>query len=707
MSGARDALLVELGTEELPPRELQSLARAFADGLAQALADAGMLDAPGEHRWFATPRRLAVLIAGVSAAQPRRLVERRGPSLRAAYDDDGKPTPAATGFAKSCGVALAQLERIDTEKGAWLVCRRPLAGKKLAAVLTECLAQILRKLPAPKRMRWGDGEVEFVRPAHWLLALHGARAVATEALGLRAGRHTRGHRFHANRKLAVPSAAAYEKLLEKDGMVIADFARRRAKIESQLADIMRKHGARMDADAALLDMVTGMVEWPQALLGEFDARYLKLPAEVLVSVMRNHQKYFHLASADGKLLAAFATVSNIKSKSPARVRRGNERVLRARLADAEFFLENDLKVPLEELREQLNGILFHPHKDIGTLYNKSERIEPFAGCIAAALGADAEHAKRAAHLCKADLASGMVGEFPELQGVVGRYCAERHGEEKAVSDAIEQHYWPRHAGDKLPRDAVAQSVALADRLDSLLHLFFAGETPSGDKDPFALRRAALGVMRIIIEMQLDIDVYSLLENYVNTLSSDDGLAARKKADLEKLLGFMFERLKSYYQSMGYRAEEIASVLACRPRKPLDFDRRLKALVRFFKKQPAAAESLAAANKRIANILSKADDTPPDYNPSLPHENAERRLAAQLEQAAAHVEHCFAGGNYDAGLAALSELKQPIDAFFDEVLVMADDAAIRGNRLALLHRIRELFLAVADISFMRAERRGAA
>ena len=702
MSGARANLLVEIGTEELPPRALQSLARAFADELARALAEEGMLGESGgaaAPTWFATPRRLAVRIKHVAAAQPRRVMERRGPSLRAAYDAAGKPTRAALGFAKSCGVSMAKLERRETDKGAWLVCRESRAGKKLAEVLSDCLAQALRRLPAPKRMRWGGGEVEFVRPAHWLLALHGARAVKAEALGLRAGRHTRGHRFHADRKLAVPNADAYEKLLEKKGMVIADFARRRAKIQTQLAAIARKRRARVADEDALLDLVTGMVEWPQTLAGEFDKRYLKLPPEALASVMRDHQKYFPLAAANGKLLPAFAFVANIKSKSPKLVRQGNERVLRARLADAEFFLEKDLTVPLEKRREELKGILFH--QKLGTLYDKSERIASLAGHIAEKLGADVDCAKRAARLCKADLASEMVGEFPELQGVIGRYCAQKHGEKKVVADAIEQHYLPRHAGDKLPRNAVAQCVALADRLDSLVALFAAGEIPSGDKDPFALRRAALGVLRIIVEMQLDIDVYSLLDRHSEyDLFKGKGTIYLSPEIFEQLFDFILDRLNAYYRPMGYRPEEIAAVRACRPRKPLDFDFRLKALSRFFKKQRAAAESLAAANKRIANILGKAEDAPENYDRKKLIEKAELRLADSLEQTGAHAERCFAAGKYDDGLAALSKLRQPVDAFFDEVLVMAPDENLRKNRLALLRRIRNLFLAAADISHLR-------
>ena len=550
-------------------------------------------------------------------------------------------------------------------------------------------------------MRWGGGEVEFVRPAHWLLALHGARAVKAEALGLRAGRHTRGHRFHADRKLAVPNADAYEKLLEKKGMVIADFARRRAKIQTQLAAIARKRRARVADEDALLDLVTGMVEWPQTLAGEFDKRYLKLPPEALASVMRDHQKYFPLAAANGKLLPAFAFVANIKSKSPKLVRQGNERVLRARLADAEFFLEKDLKVPLEKRREELKGILFH--QKLGTLYDKSERIASLAGGIVHELKADIKSAKRAAELCKADLASEMVGEFPELQGVIGRYCAQKHGETKVVADAIEQHYLPRHAGDKLPRDKIAQSVALADRLDSLSTLFAAGEIPSGDKDPFALRRAALGVLRIIIEMKLDIDVHELLEIHTgkgSLLGWDEKIQLGEEGR-DQLLDFIIGRVKSYYRWKGYRTAEIAAVLACRPpHRLLDFDRRLKALSRFFKKQRAAAESLAAANKRIANILGKAGEAPENYDREKLIEKAEIHLADNLEQTGAHAERCFAAGNYDDGLAALSKLRQPVDAFFDEVLVMAPDENLRKNRLALLRRIRNLFLAAADISHLR-------
>jgi len=724
-------LLIELGTEELPPKALKTLASAFASNFTQGLVEAGVLGSHGleasaaegitdNYRYFATPRRLAVLVYAVTTKQPDRVEERRGPALQAAYDDQGKPTRAAEGFARSCGVEVARLETIETDQGAWLVYRKKVAGAKLVDIVTHCLEQSVRQLPIPKRMRWGDSPVEFVRPVHWLLALHGPRVIKTEVLGLKADRYSRGHRFHAPDKLRIPDADAYAGLLETDGKVIADFMQRQKIIRQQLARLGKKSGARVAEDAELLDLVTGLVEWPQALLGEFDRRFLKIPGEVLISSMRDHQKYFHLTDDKGNLLPCFITVSNIRSKSPARVRQGNERVLRARLADAEFFWNSDLKIPLIDRTEQLKGVLFH--KKLGSIHHKTERVVQLARLISDQLHADqldtdTAAAGRAALLCKADLVTDMVGEFPELQGTIGRHYARKSGEDKAVADAIEQHYWPRYAGDKLPGHPVAQSVALADRIDSLVGIFAAGEIPSGDRDPFALRRAALGVLRILIEKKLDLDLYGLLQASRDTYAGSGKLdVVLEDETIDRVFEFMLDRLKAWYQPMGYSVPELASVMACRPRKPLDFDLRLKALSRFFKKQPAAAESLAAANKRIANILSKAggsqansnransskaDGTgPAGYDESLFREKAEAELARQLDQVSAVAQSCFAENRYDKGFAALSKLKQPIDRFFDEVMVMDEDVTIRNNRLALLHAIRQLFLGVADISFMQ-------
>ena len=749
----RSSLLVELGVEELPPAMLKTLAEAFAAGFVRQLTEAGVVDnqqvddpqannqqaknqqagnqpgnnQPGNYRYFATPRRLAVLVNAVAARQPDRVSERRGPSLQAARDERGRPSRAAEGFAKSCGVSVAQLDTLENDKGAWLVYRHKVAGANLAAIVTDCLEQSVRQLPMPKRMRWGEGRARFVRPLRWLLVLHGANLVKTEVLGLKAERFTRGHRFHAGGKLAVAGADEYAEVLESDGNVIADFERRRAVIKTQIERLANQADARLVADDDLLELVTGMVEWPHALLGGFERRFLKIPPEVLVSSMRDHQKYFHLVDGKGKLLPAFIAVSNLNSNSPARVLRGNERVLRARLADAEFFWNNDLKIPLEARVEDLRGVLFH-HK-LGSFHDKAARVVQLAELIAEQLKADVGMAGRAALLCKADLVTDMVGEFPELQGTIGRYYAQKAGaqktgaqkagEDKQVADAIEQHYWPRrrfdkYGGDKLPRSAVAQSVALADRLDSLTGMFAGGEIPSGDKDPFALRRAALGVLRILIEKQLDLDLCQLLQASRESYQNSGGAAVTPDAEtVEQVFGFMLERLKAYYQPMGYSAAELAAVMACRPSKPLDFDRRLKALSRFFKNRPEAADSLAAANKRIARILSKAglseselnkaSPEPPQYDESLFRHKAETELARQLDKIGARARACFSDNRYDSGFVALSALRQPVDSFFDEVLVMDEDAALRKNRLALLHCIRRLFLGVADISFMGTDR----
>ncbi len=713
----RANLLIEIGVEELPPRTLQTLAEAFAAGLVRGLVEAGVLDdGPDNHHCFATPRRLAVLVRGVAARQPGYVTERRGPSLRAAYDDHGKPSRAAEGFAKSCGggVTVAQLDTLKNEQGAWLVYRQKVAGLQLAEIVTDCLGESVRRLPIARRMRWGARSVEFVRPAHWLLALHGAGVLKSQVLGLKADRFTRGHRFHATGKLRISNADAdadadgYAALLESEGRVIADFDRRRGVIQKQLAQLAAKAGARVVADAGLLEMVTGMVEWPRASLGAFDGAFLKLPGEVLVSCMGEHQKYFHLTDAKGKLLPRFIAVSNIASKSPARVRRGNERVLRARLADAEFFWNSDLKTPLASRTEELKGVLFHNR--LGSLHDKTARVSQLARFTAEQLNTDADNAAHAALLCKADLVTGMVGEFPELQGTMGRYYAKKAGEDKPVAEAIEQHYWPRYSGDRLPRTPLAQSVAVADRIDSLAGIFAGGEIPTGDKDPFALRRAALGVLRILIEKQLDLDLHQLLQasrDIYQTAAGAGSVTVTPDAEtIERVFEFMLERLKAYYQPMGYTAAQLASVMACRPSKPLDFDRRLKALSHFFAERPEAAESLAAANKRIAGILGKAVgdfSAPARYDETLFREKAETELARQLDRIGARARSCFADNRYDRGFAALSELRRPVDLFFDEVMVMDEDAVIRNNRLALLGRIRELFLDAADISCMGAER----
>lgn len=705
----RATLLVEIGTEELPPRDLQRLGQAFAAALADGLAAAGVVAGSVDYRAFATPRRLAVTVKNVARAAPSRVVERRGPALQAAFDADGEPTRAALGFAKSCGVGVAQLARVATDKGAHVVHRHREPGAPLAAVVTACIADAAHRLPVAKSMRWGAGEAEFARPVHWLAAVHGTRAVAARGLGLSAGRQTRGHRFYADgAPLKVADADGYAAQLESHGRVIADFGRRRAVIAGQLKRLATAAGARAPDDGELLDEVAGLVEWPRAVAGEFDRRFLKLPPEVLVECMRAHQKFFPLTGARGKLLPAFIAVSNLAQPPGARVRAGYERVLRARLADAEFFWAGDLNTPLQARVEALKGMRFH-HR-LGTLFDKTQRVATAAARIAGCLNADAATvtaAGRAAELCKADLATDMVGEFPALQGVIGRHCARHAGESRAVADAVEQHYLPRFAGDRLPHGAPAQSVALADRLDSLLGLFACGDAPSGDKDPFALRRAGLGVLRILIEKRLDLDVYELLTLSAQSFAADSESGAAVQPDaaaVERVFAFLLERLPAYYQPLGFSALEVGAVLACKPRRPLDFDRRLRALSRFFRTRPAAAQALAAANKRIAGILTKSapGDASAAIDDKLFQHAAETQLARQLEALGARAAARFAAGDYDAGLKALSQLKRPIDAFFDAVLVMEKDAKLRANRLALLQRMRGLFLGVADISLMQAD-----
>ncbi len=748
-------LLIEIGCEELPAVGLEKLAKNFATIFAHELVKAKVLnadvleavknkDAKNKNiknkseknlQWFATPRRLAVLIKNVLSKAPAHTDERRGPSVKSAFDEDGKPTAAALGFAKSCGVEVAMLDTLKTDKGAWLAYQQKVGGGKLADIVTDALAEAVRRLPIAKRMRWGAGSEEFVRPVHWLLALHGDAVVKTEVLTMLARNFTFGHRFHTNsqshqdnlpgdifinNRVTIRHADDYAESLESQGAVIPSFSKRRSVIQKQLRTLAKKAGARVEVDAGLLEVVTGLVEWPWALLGSFDESFLKLPDEVLVSCMGNHQKYFHLtdaATTDEKLLPGFIAVGNLRSKSTPLVRRGCERVLRARLADAEFFWNSDLKTPIAVRASALNGVLFH--NQLGSLHDKSARIAQLACFMATTLSeqapesmrVDNEHVARAALLCKTDLVSDMVGEFPELQGIMGRYYAQKNGEDTQVASAIEQHYLPRYAGDKLPRIALAQIIAVADRIDSLLGLFACGEAPSGDKDPFALRRAALGVLRILIEKELDLDLYQLLQASADSYADADHVTVTAdnktiQQAIQPVWVFMLERLKAYYQEMGYSATELASVMACRPVRPLDFDRRLKALSHFFVKHPAASASLAAANKRIVGIMGKArknNSVPTNYDETLFQHKAETELARHLDKIGARVRNYFAANQYDQGFAALSELKHPVDTFFDEVMVMDEDAAVRNNRLALLGNIRVLFLAAADISFMETER----
>lgn len=681
-------LLFEIGTEELPPKNLRRLSDALGNLLYQGLENASLItNKSTEYRLFATPRRLAVLVPGVRTQQPDRVNERRGPALQAAFDAEGNATRAAQGFARSCGVAIEKLQRLETDKGAWLIFQQKEKGQAAQALIPDIIANALKHLPIAKRMRWGDLDVEFVRPVHWMVLLHGDKVIKAELLSVTAGRMSYGHRFHQPKPFRIESASKYEAVLKKN-YVIASFSERQQKILDGVNRLAKKQKGKALIDADLLDEVTSLVERPEPILGSFDKDFLQIPSEALITTMQSHQKYFPVTNSKGKLLPYFITVSNIKSKKVVMVREGNERVLRARFADAQFFWENDRKQKLDSHVQALGHVVFH--KKLGSVLDKVQRIQNLALLTTQQIAGDAALTERAARLCKADLMTGMVGEFPELQGIMGRYYAAHDGEPDEVATAIEEHYWPRFAGDALPQTKAGQALAIADKLDSLLGIFSVGEIPTGDKDPYALRRAALGVLRIIIEQKLDVDLKKLLMVGTETYSSADARTATAVYD------YMMERLRAYYHDSGIAHDEYAAVLACRPARPLDFDLRIHA-VRAFRKLPEA-ESLTAANKRIHNILKQAGLKNLDHvADDLLTEKAEQELNNILITAKQAVMPLFGKGEYTAAMKKLAALRPAVDAFFDQVMVMVDEEAVRRNRLALLESLRNLFLNVADLS----------
>ncbi len=684
----RRDLLIELGVEELPPKALRKLSQAFVDGMVERLGAADL--APESRHGFAAPRRLAMRLSGVPERQADRVVEKRGPALTAAFDADGKPTRAAEGFARSCGVSVDQLERRQTDKGEWLYFAQQQPGRSLAELLPEMLESALAALPIPKRMRWGDRSVEFVRPVHWLVLLFGDEVIPARVLDLDSGRATQGHRFHAPQAIELADAGDYEQRLESEGFVLADFDARRARIREQVEAEARRLGGQARIDEDLLDEVTALVEWPVAVSGRFDEVFLEVPPEALVMTMQDNQKYFALFDADGGLMPHFITLANIESREPEQVARGNERVIRPRFADARFFYDQDRKTPLSARLQSLEKVVFQ--QQLGTLAEKTLRIRRLAGSLAETIGADRLLAERAAELCKCDLMTDMVGEFPKLQGIMGRYYAQHDGEPEEVAQAIEQHYWPRYAGDATPDVAAGQCVALADRVDTLLGIFAIGQKPTGVKDPFGLRRAALGVIRILIERELPVDLGQLLDEAAEALADQiDAGAAR-----DEVLDYVFDRLKGYYAEQGLRGDVVESVLARRPTRLLDLDKRVRAVGEFLGHE--AAEALAAANKRIGNILKKVDFEPGrDIDCSLFAEAAEERLFEKLVALEKAATADFEKGDYRAGLEALAELRPVVDAFFDDVMVMSDQEEQKRNRVALLARLRDVFLRVADLS----------
>ncbi|MCU0766322.1 MAG: glycine--tRNA ligase subunit beta [Gammaproteobacteria bacterium] len=680
-------LLFELGTEELPPTALRRLSGALCHGFAEGLRRSGL--SFGTVRGFATPRRLALTVEGVALRQPDREVERRGPAFTAAFGPDGLPTRAAEGFARSCGVTVADLERVETEKGAWLTFRSTEAGRPAAEVLPGIVGEALAALPIPKRMRWGDGEAEFVRPVHWVVFLHGGQVVPCEILGCSAGRRTRGHRFHHGGEIEIGAAGAYERLLEEEGRVIADFGRRAERVRAEVHAAAETLGGVVELDEALLEEVTALVEWPVAITAGFEERFLAAPQEALVLTMKKNQKYFPVVDDHGRLLPRFITIANLDSPRPEVIRAGNERVVRPRLADAMFFWEQDGNRRLEARLESLRGIVFQ--SGLGSLHDKSVRVSRLAAGIARQLGEDDALAERAGLLSRCDLVTEMVFEFPEMQGVMGRYQALRDGEPPALAAALEEFYRPRHSGDVLPEGGVGLAVALADRLDTLVGIFGLGQRPTGDKDPFALRRAALGALRMLVERRLPLDLADLLG------AAAAGLRpwVPREGVAEEVFDFMLERLKGLYADQGVSTEVFEAVADVRPTSPADFDLRVRAVTEF--RALPEASALAAANKRIRNLLKKAVENIPQTVEIARFGLAEEEaLYDALRRREVEVEPLLEAGDYTEALRRLATLREPVDRFFDTVMVMAEDAEIRANRLALLASLYRLFRRVADV-----------
>lgn len=693
---ARHDLLVELGTEELPPKSLRTLELAFAEGLRGALVQAGYAVQGVES--FATPRRLAVRIRRLAERAPDQLVKRRGPPVRAAFDAAGTPTRAAAAFAASCGVTVEALQRErDAKHNEYLAFEGIRAGAHTTVLIPALVQQSLDALPIPKRMRWGSGEAQFVRPVKWLVLLYGRTLVPATVLGVHAERASRGHRFMAPRALRVASPASYERALEQRGKVIVSFGQRRAAVRAQVEVQAQRVGGRAIVPEELLDEVTALVEWPVAIAGEFDPRFLALPREVLLSTLQEHQRYFALENDTGALLPYFITVSNIESPEPELVRAGNERVVRPRLADAAFFWEQDRRQPLAQRRAGLDAVTFQAQ--LGSQGARTARIGALALSIGSALGASAPDIARAALLCKCDLLTAMVGEFPELQGIMGRYYAREDGESAAVAQAIAEHYLPRSAGDELPGSPVGICVALADKLDVLAGIFAAGQRPSGTRDPFGLRRAAIGLNRIVLEHRLELDLRSLLDQAV-LLQPVPDIRERAAPLASEIYDYVLERLRGQYLDRsadnGVTTEAFDAVLATRPRSLLDFDAKLLALIAFLGRAEAA--TLAAANKRIANILRKsAASTAGAVRAEALQPGPEIELHRALEAVRPQVESAIAGGRYAQGLDRLATLGPAIDAFFEAVLVNDPDEGLRRNRLALLEGVRGLFSGIADFS----------
>ena len=682
--------LVEIGTEELPPKALKTLATSFADNVEAELNQTGLTF--DKIEWFAAPRRLAVKVLNLATQQPSKEIEKRGPAVSAAFDAEGNPTKAAEGWARGCGITVEQAERIATDKGEWLVHRAKIEGQPTKNLLNDIVANALAKLPIPKPMRWADKTVQFIRPVHTVTMLLGDELIEGEILGVASARTIRGHRFLGEKEFEIQHADQYPQLLREKGSVVADFNERKAEILAKSQAKATALGGVADIEESLLEEVTSLVEYPNVLAAKFEERFLAVPAEALVYTMKGDQKYFPIYDKDGKLLPHFIFVSNINPEDPTAIIEGNEKVVRPRLTDAEFFFKTDLKQKLVDRLPRLETVLFQ--QQLGTLKDKTDRIEQLAGEIAKQIGADEAKAKRAGLLSKCDLMTNMVFEFTDTQGVMGMHYARHDGEDEEVAVALNEQYMPRFAGDELPKSLVASAVALADKFDTLTGIFGIGQAPKGSADPFALRRAALGALRIIVEKNLPLDLEDLVKKSA-TLFGDKLTNQNVVADV---VDFMLGRFRAWYQDEGIAVDVIQAVLARRPTRPADFDARVRAVSHF--RTLDSAEALAAANKRVSNILAKADAAIGEINLTACVEPAEKALAEDVLALRTEVQPLIAQGDYTTVLDKLANLRAPVDSFFDNVMVNAEDPALRQNRLAILNTLQDLFLQVADISVLQ-------
>ncbi len=716
--------LVEIGTEELPPKALKALATSFADNVEVELNQAGL--SFDKIEWFAAPRRLAVKVLSLATQQPSKEMEKRGPAVSAAFDAEGKPTKAAEGWARGCGITVEQAERIATDKGEWLIHRAKIEGQPTKNLLNDIVANALAKLPIPKPMRWADKTVQFIRPVHTVTMLLGDELIEGEILGVASARTIRGHRFLGEKEFEIQHADQYPQLLREKGSVVADFNERKAEILAKSQAKATALGGAADIEESLLEEVTSLVEYPNVLAAKFEERFLAVPAEALVYTMKGDQKYFPIYGKDGKLLPHFIFVSNINPEDPTAIIEGNEKVVRPRLTDAEFFFKTDLKQKLVDRLPRLETVLFQ--QQLGTLKDKTDRIEQLAGEIAKQIGADEAKAKRAGLLSKCDLMTNMVFEFTDTQGVMGMHYARHDGEDEEVAVALNEQYMPRFAGDELPKSLVASAVALADKFDTLTGIFGIGQAPKGSADPFALRRAALGALRIIVKKNLPLDLNDIIskafdlykeldnerlrnapiaktrggfseypEGYVSFFTRGDDLVPKQKI-LDEVVDFMLGRFRAWYQDEGIAVDVIQAVLARRPTRPADFDARVRAVSHF--RTLDSAEALAAANKRVSNILAKAGAAIGEINLTACVEPAEKALAEAVLALRTEVQPLIAQGDYTAVLDKLANLRAPVDSFFDNVMVNAEDPALRQNRLAILNTLQGLFLQVADISVLQ-------